>query len=705
MRHKMRNGVAVSVCLVMTWLAGPRHAAADVFTNVAEASGMKLIYELNIPNQAQFYNTKSVPYVIDHAAQVNGGYDRVGYYLELDTGSGLEWVYVSMDDFAQGRIWSLGLPHNIDNPVAHQTTVSNANIYTNVPGKVTAGTGLSTVNLEMWPGNYAQANAKSIPGASGTVYDFGDQNTGGVTAGHGSFQIHNYGATQTLLAYNDWSANSGSGINDELGIGNNPGTHPDWTHQDNANLYTVKRLQVVVQESTPAITAAANAVDAAHYELVHSLAVPDIASHNNNAISYSVDNSNLIPRNSFGRIGYYVQLDNDWVWVSADAFTQNASQIGVPASNSINGNGNVTFQQSLSNMTVESNKAGVTSGTGINGNIEFWSSNYTAANNDALPGSSNTLFDFDDTPSSGGYGSMQIHNTGAAQTVFAYNQWGSGQTGSSDLGIGSRPTSNPDWTFAENASTYDVKQIQTYVLPNVFVDVAEANSYSTVYGMDVQRDEQSAQNTYAVHYGIDHSLDLAQYIASTPGKRIDRIAYYMELKTPTGERQWIFVSMDAFTDDLSKMGVPNDASGAIWDQAITNVNVYSNVAGINTGNGQTGWIEFWPDNYATGANGVFDYDDNISPTTGGHGSMQIHLPGFAQTLMAYNAWGDAGRVSAIGIGNYTGANPDWTFADNADDYEIANIFVLAQIVPTPAALPGGVMLIAMLAIRRRRRAM
>ena len=35
-----------------------------------------------------------------------------------------------MDDFAQGRSWSLGLPHNIDNPVAHQTTVANANVLT-----------------------------------------------------------------------------------------------------------------------------------------------------------------------------------------------------------------------------------------------------------------------------------------------------------------------------------------------------------------------------------------------------------------------------------------------------------------------------------------------------------------------------------------------------------------------------------------------
>lgn len=169
--------------MVLSTLTFARVASADVFSNVGEASGMTLVYDLNIENQATYANAASVPYVIDHAAQVNGGYTRVGYYLEFDTGSGLEWAYVSMDDFAQGRSWSLGLPHNIDNPVAHQTTVTNANVLTNAPGKVTAGTGLSTVNVEMWPGNYNGDNAASVPGTSGTAFDFGDNNTGGLPSG------------------------------------------------------------------------------------------------------------------------------------------------------------------------------------------------------------------------------------------------------------------------------------------------------------------------------------------------------------------------------------------------------------------------------------------------------------------------------------------------------------------------------------------
>ncbi len=47
---------------------------------------------------------------------------------------------------------------------------------------------------------------------------------------------------------------------------------------------------------------------------------------------------------------------------------------------------------------------------------------------------------------------MQLHNSAAAQTLFAMNNWGvDGNTLA--LGIGNRPTSHPDWTFASNAGS------------------------------------------------------------------------------------------------------------------------------------------------------------------------------------------------------------------------------------------------------------
>jgi len=60
-----------------------------------------------------------------------------------------------------------------------------------------------------------------------------------------------------------------------------------------------------------------------------------------------------------------------------------------------------------------------------------------------------------------GYGSMQVHNHEAKQTIFAINHWREG--GSADLGIGNRPRDNPDWTFSGSAGTYSYKRLRVLV--------------------------------------------------------------------------------------------------------------------------------------------------------------------------------------------------------------------------------------------------
>ena len=44
-----------------------------------------------------------------------------------------------------------------------------------------------------------------VPGASGSTFDFGDGGSG-TSNGHATMQVHNYGAGQTLFAYNAWGA-------------------------------------------------------------------------------------------------------------------------------------------------------------------------------------------------------------------------------------------------------------------------------------------------------------------------------------------------------------------------------------------------------------------------------------------------------------------------------------------------------------------
>jgi sialate O-acetylesterase len=97
------------------------------------------------------------------------------------------------------------------------------------------------------------------------------------------------------------------------------------------------------------------------------------------------------------------------------------------------------------------------------GNIEFWPHNYGQANSANVPNASGQTYDFGDDPGepADGYGSMQVHNHAAKQTLFAVNNWKSGNR--ADIGIGNQATGNPDWTFSANAGSYQVKRLRVLV--------------------------------------------------------------------------------------------------------------------------------------------------------------------------------------------------------------------------------------------------
>jgi len=205
-------------------------------------------------------------------------------------------------------------------------------------------------------------------------------------------------------------------------------------------------------------SACANVAEASQYRLVYELAIPANADYESNVPPYMIDNTASVQ--SFNRIGYCLELNSNWVWVSMDAFTTVPSRIGVPVSST-----GATFQRKVSNMNVASNVSGIVTGTGITtGNIEFWHHCYGTVGVLGLGGANNNLYDFDDNP--GGqaascYGSMQVHNYGAQTTIFAYNAWDSG--GDDDLGIGNHPSGHPDWTIAANAGSYTVRDLKIYV--------------------------------------------------------------------------------------------------------------------------------------------------------------------------------------------------------------------------------------------------
>ena len=200
--------------------------ATGLLANVPEASSLTLAYQLEIPLDGN-WSAFPVAYSVDNTASIApGSFSRIAYYLELVTGTSTQWIYVAMGAFTTNAT-QIGVPNLASGEFFHQglyptAAPTNATILSNVGGIIT-GTGIDTVNLEFWPSNYGTGNDYGVPGADNGTYDFGDGAADGVSSGYGSMQIHNYGAQQTLFAYNSWN---GGGV-PCLGIGNGP-VQPDW---------------------------------------------------------------------------------------------------------------------------------------------------------------------------------------------------------------------------------------------------------------------------------------------------------------------------------------------------------------------------------------------------------------------------------------------------------------------------------------------
>lgn len=193
------------------------------------------------------------------------------------------------------------------------------------------------------------------------------------------------------------------------------------------------------------------------FKLVYDLDLNKLGPH----LKYDVNNSDSA--GDFKTIAYLLELqpaneEVQAVFVTMDAFTANASEIGIPSSDP-----EVVVQQPLKNVHVSSNVRGVATGAIRNANIEFWPHNYGPGNSGGVAGASSEIYDFGDSPGppTVGYGSMQIHNTDAKQTIFAINHWRVG--GKADIGIGNSEGQTRDWTFTGTADRFPRKRLRIYV--------------------------------------------------------------------------------------------------------------------------------------------------------------------------------------------------------------------------------------------------
>lgn len=203
--------------------------------------------------------------------------------------------------------------------------------------------------------------------------------------------------------------------------------------------------------------------------------------------------------------------------------------------------------------------------------------------------------------------------------------------------------------------------------------VPEAKDYELVYDLNLEKMGPK------ITYEADNREKIHQ--------PFDRIAYFLELQKADGDTQYMFVSMDAFTKDLGKIGVPTVESGASFQQRVANMDVKSNVKGIVTRTGLAGGnIEFWPNNYGPGnsanvpnaSSQVYDFGDEPSGPPDGYGSMQVHNHNAKQTLFALNHWRE-GKGADVGIGNQSSGNSDWTFAANAGSYTAGRLRVFVRL--------------------------
>lgn len=182
--------------------------------------------------------------------------------------------------------------------------------------------------------------------------------------------------------------------------------------------------------------------DGGGWKMVYQLDIEDDANYDEPSdIPYTIDNSESISDGSFRRVGIHLQLDDEWVFISMDAYTDQAGLIGLP----IDWIHDHTF---VSNIHIQSNSQSLDEYNGMisaEGIIEMWSNCYGTSQSsmtgtvlhdsrrrnrrrlDYASDFQSTDYDHDDTISSSKdcYGSFQVHAADGS-TLLAYNGWSYG---------------------------------------------------------------------------------------------------------------------------------------------------------------------------------------------------------------------------------------------------------------------------------------
>ncbi|HVK22905.1 MAG TPA: RICIN domain-containing protein [Actinokineospora sp.] len=243
--------------------------------------------------------------------------------------------------------------------------------------------------------------------------------------------------------------------------------------------------------------------------VIRSLSLPTTANWLGTDPAYSYED--LAPvSGGFDRVGYCLELTTaagatSWVWTSFAA--ADSTLLGMPTRT-----GQV-FRGDVSALTVASNVAGVTAGSGRSGYLEMWPNTYEARSAGQVAGASSSTYDSDDSPTAGGgYGSFQVSDAGAGKPVVSVN--GFTTTGTMNMGIGAQATGNPDWTFAANAGSYSTRTLTVFARPSS-VSLSAAPKPGQLYPRSLSTNKASVPVTGTTRSAAVTSVELEVWRSGT----------------------------------------------------------------------------------------------------------------------------------------------------------------------------------------------
>ncbi|HCN79432.1 MAG TPA: hypothetical protein DIT13_19895, partial [Verrucomicrobiales bacterium] len=337
------------------------------------------------------------------------------------------------------------------------------------------------------------------------------------------------------------------------------------------------------KELTVAVTNVNEAPSLASSYLVYETVTPTRSSNN---IVYSVNNAAALAGTPFTRVRYRMETRVGGTLRHADVSFDKWSGLTVAGLAVPTPNNPFIVQRNVTNMNVASNWSGqgnataVTTGSGFTGRLEIWERNYGTAN--VFGDGNGSLYDFDDTPSAGGYGCFQVHNVSSPtkHTVLAWNNHGSTTP---DIGFGNQigGSGHPDWTFAGGSSLGKTDwKLQIYVTTEPVLSLPENSAAGTLAGTLAGTDPDAGNTlTYSLVSGTGDTDNGSFTISGN--QVLSDVVFNYETKSSYNIRVRVTDNGGLFSESALTVTVTN-VNEAVLSLALTGSSVNENVPANTT---------------------------------------------------------------------------------------------------------------------------